>query len=63
MKILITGITGLLGNNTARLLQSQGHAIRGITRSAEKGAAFEGLDVEIINGDILEPGDVLRAAR
>ncbi len=63
MKILITGITGLLGNNTARLLQSQGHALRGLTRSAEKGAAFDGLEVEIVKGDILDSGDVLRAVR
>jgi len=63
MKILITGITGLLGNNTARILQSQGHSLRGLTRSAQKSAAFEGLDVEIIEGDILDPSDVLRAMK
>jgi dihydroflavonol-4-reductase len=63
MKILITGVTGLLGNNTARLLQSQGHALRGLTRAGGEIPALEGLDIEIVRGDILEAGDVLRAVR
>ena len=63
MKILITGITGLLGNNTARILQSQGHALRGLSRSISSVAALEGLDVEMIAGDILNPEDVRRAVQ
>ncbi len=63
MKILITGITGLLGNNTARLLQSQGHTLRGLSRSIGPVAALEDLDAEMIAGDILNPEDVFRAVR
>jgi dihydroflavonol-4-reductase len=63
MKILITGVTGLLGNNVARNLQAQGHSLRGLTRSNGNSAALEGLDVEIVRGDILEAEDVLRAVR
>jgi dihydroflavonol-4-reductase len=63
MNILITGITGLLGDNIARVHQVQGHAVRGLTRAAGPGAVREGLDADSVHGDILDPNAVRLAVR
>jgi dihydroflavonol-4-reductase len=53
MHAFVTGATGLLGTNLVRLLQSQGHRVRALVRSREKAAAaFAGLDVEVVQGDM-----------
>lgn len=56
MKILVTGATGLLGNNLVRQLHARGHTVTGLVRSEEKARRLLGdLDVDWVVGDVREP--------
>ena len=51
----VTGATGLLGSNLVRQLLADGWRVRALVRSPEKAARqFAGLDVEIVQGDMLD---------
>ncbi|WP_164100887.1 NAD-dependent epimerase/dehydratase family protein [Candidatus Laterigemmans baculatus] len=63
MRILVTGGTGLLGNNAVRQAIEAGHQVVALVRSRESAArCFEGLDVELATGDICDSEAVRRAA-
>jgi len=62
MLTLVTGATGLVGNNVVRLLLDRGERVRVLTRSSG-GRAREGLAVEIRQGDIREAAAVREACR
>jgi dihydroflavonol-4-reductase len=50
---LVTGATGLLGNNLVRALAARGHRVKALARSLAKAKEqFAGLDVEIVEGDM-----------
>lgn len=51
---LITGATGHLGNVLVRELIHRGEKVRTLVRPGKPPTALEGLDVEIIQGDILD---------
>jgi len=52
---LVTGATGLLGNNLVREVIAKGWRVRALVRSPEKATRqFAGLDVEIVTGDMLD---------
>jgi dihydroflavonol-4-reductase len=53
--IFVTGGTGLLGNNIVRELCSRGVATRVLCRPETPREPFEGLDVEIVAGDLSDP--------
>jgi dihydroflavonol-4-reductase len=61
MRILITGATGLLGNNLVRALLKQGHQVVATMRHSSNRAALDGLDVELIHVDLNQQSDVARA--
>lgn len=61
MAILVTGATGLLGNNLVRYLLAQGQAVRVLTRITSDPRPLEGLSVDLVKGDVREPGEVARA--
>ena len=63
MLILITGGTGLLGNNVVRVALDQGHRVRVLTRSDQPLECFEGLELERMVGDITDPSSVEDAVR
>ena len=46
MRILVTGGTGLLGNNIVRLLGAQGHQVVALVRSEPATQVFAGVDVD-----------------
>jgi nucleoside-diphosphate-sugar epimerase len=51
--VLVTGATGLLGNNLVRLLVSRGVRVKALARSREKaGKQFANLPIEIVLGDM-----------
>lgn len=51
----VTGATGLLGNNLVRELIADGWRVRTLVRSPDKARRqFEGLDVEMAHGDMLD---------
>lgn len=59
MKVLITGGTGFLGRTTVRALVAAGHDVRLIVRDRAKAeAAFNGLPVTVLEGDLTDPRSV-----
>ena len=56
MKVLITGITGMIGTHLAEYLQKQGHEVAGISRatSSLRMAAHRQLPYQHFAGDILD---------
>jgi len=61
MKAAITGATGHVGVNLARVLLARGHHARAIVRRDVQG--LEGLDVERVQGDVRDPASLARAFR
>lgn len=55
MRVFITGSTGLLGGNLARLLLQQGHQVKALARDASKAARLLPEQTEVVVGDL---GDV-----
>ncbi|MDR5780701.1 NAD(P)H-binding protein [Caballeronia sp. LZ065] len=59
---LITGATGKTGVHTIRQLLDQGHAVRAfVHRQDERSEALREAGAEIVEGDLLEHDDVIRA--
>jgi len=63
MKYLITGATGLIGNNTVRRLVALGEQVRVLTRQAGNQPELAGLKIEICQGDIRDAASVQAAVR
>jgi dihydroflavonol-4-reductase len=61
MDVLVTGATGFVGANLARLLVAEGYRVRVLARPASSLRALEGCPVEVRRGDVLEPDSVARA--
>ena len=61
MTVLVTGATGLVGNNTVRQLLAKGQAVRAMVRGSGIPRSLEGLDVEIAYGDIRNEKEVQHA--
>ncbi len=58
---LVTGSTGLVGNNVVRQLLAQGRSVRVLTRETADRRPLDGLDVETMHGDIRDADSVGRA--
>ena len=52
MRVFVTGGTGFIGANLVRLLVQQGYTVRSLVRPFSRLANLEGLDVEIVKGDL-----------
>jgi dihydroflavonol-4-reductase len=64
LKIVVLGGTGFVGNHVVRELVAQGHDVRCVVRPASSArASLDGLDVEVVPGDLLEPISLLAAFR
>jgi dihydroflavonol-4-reductase len=61
MEVLVTGATGFVGANVARLLAAEGYRVRVLARQTSSLAAIEGCPVLVLRGDILDP-NTLRPA-
>ena len=61
MLTLVTGATGLVGNNVARLLLARGESLRVLIREKSNMRPFAGLDVEIVHGDVRDAKSVVQA--
>ena len=60
---LITGATGHVGNTLVRALLARGAKIRALIYDGEDTTSLNNLDIERVEGDILEPGSVRDALR
>lgn len=63
MKYLVTGATGLLGNNVVRQLLREGAEVRVLSRSPLRGQPLAGLEVELVQGDVRDAGRVQTAVQ
>lgn len=55
MQAFVTGGTGFIGANLIRLLLHQGYAVQSLVRSTSNPGNLQGLDVEIVEGDLNDP--------
>lgn len=63
MKVLVTGSTGLVGNNMVRALLDQGYQARVLVRSSSDPRPLEGMYVECFQGDVRDRGSVRAACQ
>lgn len=61
MRYLVTGASGLLGNNVIRQLVERGDEVRVIVRKASNKRAFEHVSVELVDGDVTDAASMQRA--
>jgi dihydroflavonol-4-reductase len=55
MRVTVTGADGLLGSNIVRQLLAAGHGVRVFLQEGKKSPTLDGLALERVYGDILEP--------
>lgn len=60
-RVLVSGASGFVGSAVARALLRHGYAVRALARPASDTANLDGLDVEIVRGDLLDPPSLERA--
>ena len=58
---LVTGATGFVGSAVARALEAKGVAIRALARAESPRRNVEGLDAEVVTGDMRSAADMTRA--
>lgn len=61
MNVLLTGATGLLGNNILRLLIEQNHNVTIVTRRTSDSRATSGIQVDKVYIDLAEPDELGKA--
>src|SRR5512145_914920 len=61
MKVLVTGGTGFLGSNLVAALVARGDTVRVLRRSRSALVALDGLPVEYVLGDLLDPDTAAQA--
>ena len=61
MNTLVTGATGFVGANLVRELLRDGREVRALARRGSDRRAIDGLDIEIAEGDLLDPPSLRRA--
>lgn len=61
MQILVTGATGLVGNNVVRQLVDRGDSVRVLQRANSPQKPFEGLPVDIAPGDVRDADSIVQA--
>ncbi len=61
--ILVTGATGHIGNALVRKLLFQGEEVRALVWRGEDTSSLQGLEIEKVEGDVLDPSSLLSAFR
>ncbi len=60
-RLLVTGATGMVGSAVARKALSAGYRVRALVRRDSDRALLDGLDLEIVEGDLATPSAVVGA--
>lgn len=60
-KVLITGATGFIGNHVTRLCVERGDNVRVMVMPGEDRSPLAGMDVEFVEGNLLDPSSLKRA--
>src|SRR2546421_3469260 len=61
VRTLVTGATGKVGGATARALLDRGDEVRALVRDPKRAAQLLPSGVELVRGDVTEPGSVTSA--
>jgi dihydroflavonol-4-reductase len=61
VRVLVTGATGFVGGNVARLLHAQGYQVRALARPDSSSLTLDGTGVERVTGDVRHRESVARA--
>jgi dihydroflavonol-4-reductase len=59
--VLVTGATGFVGSAVARKLAERGFKVRALVRPSSPRANLEGVDLEPVEGDMLDEASMVRA--
>ena len=62
-KVLITGATGCIGNHVTRLCVERGDDVRVMVMPGEDRSPLNGMDVEFVEGNLLDPDSLQRAVK
>jgi dihydroflavonol-4-reductase len=63
MKCFVTGATGFIGANLAQELVAQGHEVKALVRPGSNLRALEGVECELVTGDVTGRPQLLEAMR
>jgi dihydroflavonol-4-reductase len=63
MTVLVTGATGFVGAAVARALAAQGKPLRLLTRHGSDSRNLKGLQAELVEGSLNDPGSLVRAVK
>jgi dihydroflavonol-4-reductase len=63
MKVLVTGANGHIGANVVRELLEEGHEVRAFVRKTADLRGIEGLDIELVYGDVMSLDTLIPAAQ
>ncbi len=63
MKVLVTGATGFVGSAVVRRLLARGDDVCVLVRSASRRGNLEGLGVEVVTGDLLQPESLIKPTK
>lgn len=61
--VFVTGGTGLAGANICQQLVERGDEVRALVRNPDEAASLASIGVELVQGDITDGDDVLRASK
>ena len=61
--ILVTGASGFVGRHVTRALAESGIRVRAMVRTARGAGALDGIECELVRGDVTDPASLRAAAR